>query len=34
MPLPVLCCKIFLILAEVEVPLIALKIFYWLAHAT
>lgn len=32
MPLPVLCRKIFLILAEVEMPLNALKILYWLAH--
>lgn len=34
MPLPVLCRKVFLLLAEVEVLLNALKILYWLAHGT
>lgn len=34
MPLPVLGRKIFLLLAEVEVPLNALKILHWLLHVT
>lgn len=34
MSLPVLGCKIFLLLAEVEVPLNAFKILYWLVHGS